>query len=388
MGAAPTRIYHLARLLKREGYRVTVICGLPNYPVGKIFPEYRGKVICTEEDEGIVVKRIWLYPSNSRQPARRLFSMLSHSLSLWSLALPALLRDKPDLFIVSSPPLFMALSGTMIGKLCGRPVLLNISDIYPSTAYDLGLLKKNRAYRWLEFLEQRMYRNAQGIMGQSEEILEHVSSRIRRKVPTFLYRNLQPSTPDTSAPAAGTVRRVVYAGILGPVQGVLELCRSVDFAALNLELHLYGEGPDRPLLKEWLATAPGKGIVLHDPLPMARMQELLPQYHAALVPLRKYIRGAVPSKLYAALAAGIPVLFSGMGEGAGIIRNGGLGWVNEGGDYAALTDNLRQLAALSDDAYLQLRQHCRKEAGEAFHKDRQDHSFLSFLRRLLPGQSS
>lgn len=385
IGAAPTRMYHLARLLRQNGYRVEVICGLPNYPLGKIFPTYRGRALHREELEGIVVKRVWLYPSNSRQPLHRLFSMLSHSVSLWAMALPALLRRKPDLFIVSSPPLFMALTGAMLGRLCGRKVLLNISDLYPSTALDLGLLKKGWLYRRLEYLEKRLYRQAHAVMGQSTAILEHVQEQLNKAIPTFLYRNLLPAVKGSSVETGtGTRRRkIVYAGLLGPVQGIRELCHSIDFAALHLELHLYGDGPDKEAIKTLTEENPDSGVYLHPVMAHEEMTEVLKNYDAALVPLKTDIRGAVPSKMYAALAAGIPVFFSGNGEGAAFISDHDLGWVSAPGDYRALHDRLLLFSGMDAVAYAALRDRCTAIAQGLLNKDRQDDAFLHFIRSLF-----
>lgn len=382
IGAAPTRIYHLAHLLQRNGYDVEVICGLPNYPLGKIFPDYRGKVVYEEEQEGIRVKRVWLYPSNSRRLLHRLFSMLSHSMSLWTLAFPGLLRHKPDLFIVSSPPLFMALTGAVIGRLCGRKVLLNISDIYPSTASDLGLLRKGWRYRRLEDLEKRLYRKANAIMGQSEEILAHVRAQLQPETkPSFLYRNLLPAQEAPPIPCQpGKTRRIIYAGLLGPVQGIYELCRQTDFGSLGLELHLYGEGPDRSRIEAYLSERPDSGLVLHPATELESMPGILQMFDAALVPLKTPIRGAVPSKLYAALAAGIPVFFSGDGEGAGLIRSRDLGWVSPAGDYEALYQRLRDFSLMSPEDYSALKDRCRAAAQHLLSKEQQDRAFLDFIR--------
>ena len=43
VGAAQTRLQYMADALIEKGHDVEVLCPMPNYPTGKIFPEYKNK---------------------------------------------------------------------------------------------------------------------------------------------------------------------------------------------------------------------------------------------------------------------------------------------------------------------------------------------------------
>ncbi len=64
MGAPQNRLYEMAVGLKKCGADITIITGMPNYPTGKIFKEYRGKWFCKESLDEIDVFRFWLFASN------------------------------------------------------------------------------------------------------------------------------------------------------------------------------------------------------------------------------------------------------------------------------------------------------------------------------------
>ena len=104
IGAASNRIKNLAEGLVLANMEVTVICPLPNYPKGIVFPKYKGKFKASEERNGVFIKRYWLYPSKSKNSFIRLFSMLSFAVTIWS-AVFSLIRKKPNLCIINSPPL-------------------------------------------------------------------------------------------------------------------------------------------------------------------------------------------------------------------------------------------------------------------------------------------
>ena len=68
MGATATRLYELTTRLAARGHAVTVITAMPNYPVGRVFDEYRGKLRLEEEMDGVRVVRTWVRPSESARP--------------------------------------------------------------------------------------------------------------------------------------------------------------------------------------------------------------------------------------------------------------------------------------------------------------------------------
>src|SRR5262249_55999447 len=64
---------------------------------------------------------------------------------------------KPDILIVSSPPLFTAIAGRTLARRYRCPFIFNVADIWPESAVQLGALR-NRFLIWLaERLEWSTY---------------------------------------------------------------------------------------------------------------------------------------------------------------------------------------------------------------------------------------
>lgn len=384
-GGAPGRIYNLAKLLLQAGYEVNVITAMPNYPLGAIFPKYRGRLVVKEDIEGIRVKRIIVYPSNSKRNFPRAISMISHVLSLWLLAFPGLLFRRPDVTIVSSPPLLAAHTGMLLAKLTSKKVLLNVSDLWPLSAVEMGAIGKGGRFRFLQGIEKRMYRLADAFMGQSEEILAHIKSITKKEKPDFLYRNLQERKDVILTSGTGTrkTKKIIYAGLLGHAQGVLEICRGINFKELGSELVIYGSGPEKKALQQLVLQQPEKGITVCDTIPQQQLSEKLAACDATLIPLKHPIAGAVPSKLFLAIAHGLPVLFCAGGEGETVVKEYGLGWVSKPGDGQALIENIRALHLQDQLANQKMREGIRRAAQNAFDTKRQQEEFLNFFSRLL-----
>lgn len=56
------RVNDLAESLQRDGHSVTALTGMPNYPSGKLFPDYSWWRIKTEKYNGVTVFRVPLIP--------------------------------------------------------------------------------------------------------------------------------------------------------------------------------------------------------------------------------------------------------------------------------------------------------------------------------------
>jgi len=104
-GAAANRIEQLALKLYQNNYKVSVLCPLGNYPKGELFPEYKGKFSVTEHRDNITVKRLWIYPSVSKNILVRIISVLSFSLSLFFYLL---FKKTPSKVVIQSPPLLLS----------------------------------------------------------------------------------------------------------------------------------------------------------------------------------------------------------------------------------------------------------------------------------------
>jgi len=383
-GAASSRIFNMAMELQRRGCDVEVITALPNYPQGKIFRGYEGSIVVSESVKGIHCRRYWVYPSIDKKPLPRVLSMLSFAVSIF-LALPWLLRRRPDIVITNSPPLLVALSGVIISKLCCARTLTNISDIWPLSALELGAIKRGWYYWLLQRIELAIYRMSEACIAQSAETVTHIKDHVPART-TFLYRNLdrQSCFLQHMVPFEQSGLKIVYAGLLGVAQGMLDICTQVDFKRLGVELHIYGDGNERENIQNYVDDHPGCNIVLHKMIPKDDVAEALSHYHATLIPLKTTIHGAFPSKIFMAISAGLPIFFSGAGEGAAVVRDHALGWTSAPGDYHALSQNIERFKSMGKEEYVRLREDCIRACNTVFDYDSQNDALFEFLMNYYP----
>lgn len=336
-GAASNRICHLAEGLKQQKFNVSVLTPLPNYPTGKIFDGYRGKFKDSTVENGVIVHRLWIFASNSKNKLLRLIAMLSYSFSLiWFFVWNKI----PKQVIVQSPPLIVAFTCMLFLRSKRRQLILNVSDLWPIAGLELGAFKKNFSYKILEKIERFNYNNADLILGQSNEILTHVASLFPKKN-TFLYRNY----PDFEMPKL-TVKndsdsgkiKIVYAGLLGIAQGIFKLCESLDYR--TIEFHIYGKGAEQQPIESFIKSNPHLPITYHGEVTRQQLHQALLKYDLTIIPLLNRINGSVPSKIFEYARLGLPMLYFGGGEGEDIIAKHQLGWIAKAGNYMDLNHTI------------------------------------------------
>lgn len=374
MGAAANRIKNMAEGLRDRGNEVTIICPIPNYPLGKIFKEYRGKFKVKEEKNEILIERYWILPSVSKNMFVRFTSMISFAFSLW-FSLFSLLKKKPNLVIVQSPPLFVALSGLLLSKLIRSKSILNVSDLWPLSALELGKLKKGILYSILERIEKLNYMLADKIIGQSEETINYISNIINKDF--LVYRNVPFFQETTSKPKNKTLK-IVYAGLLGYAQGLLSLCKQINFKELNVEFHIYGSGMEENEIINYIKNN-DTTIFFHGRMNSDKIKGEILKYDVALVCLVDYIYGAVPSKIFELMQLKIPILFSGLGEGAKIIEKYQIGLCNEPKDLDLLIKNIETFKNMDVTSFNRFSDNCFKAHLKKFNLELEMDKLVNFI---------
>lgn len=385
VGAAPSRLANMAEGLKSLGNDVDVLTSLPNYPKGRIFDGYRGRICKEESRNGVNLIRYWIYATVSKSPIARILNMFSFAIMIWLFAFRRKLIRSYDAVIIQTPTLVAAKSAVRLFKRgYGKKVILNVSDIWPSTAVDMGALKEgSRSYRYLAGCEKYLYKHSDAILGQSNEILQHIAQFKDCPSRMFLYRNLQVYPMDKEYKKKGNPVKVVFSGMLGVAQDVAGIVRNVPFKELGMEFHILGGGKQLEEIQAYISEHPDCNVFAHGFVPKEEIASRMEAFDASIVPLATRIRGAVPSKIYDILPQGIPILFCGGGEGASFISSHDTGYVSDPGDYDGLIDNLKKLRDLSEVEYEKMSANCIRTSKDELNFDKQMRECNEFISSVI-----
>ncbi|MEP7343729.1 MAG: glycosyltransferase family 4 protein [Gemmatimonadaceae bacterium] len=350
-----------ARALQRQGLDVEVLTGYPNYPGGRLYPGYRRRLWSREVIEGVVVNRVWLYPSHDRSALRRIGNYVSFALTA-AIFGPWRVR-RPEAIYVHHPPPTIAWPAGVLRAVTGAKFIYEIQDIWPDTLAATGMLSNPTLLAIIGRWCKRIYRRADHLVVISPGFRDLL---VERGVPSakvdLVYNwcdedRLVPSPRDpvmARSLGIGDGFIVMFAGTLGLAQGLdtvldtAELCR---VRVPNARFVFVGDGVERARLQASAAARNLTNIDFVARQPLERMGPVLALADALLVHLKDdpLFAITVPSKTQAYLRVGIPIVMAVRGDGADLVARSGGGITCPPEDPERLADAVLSLASRSPE---------------------------------------
>ena len=351
----------LAKWLAARGYDIKVLTAFPQYPEGRIYPGYRVRLWQREVMDGIPVLRVPIYPSHDTSAVRRIGTYLSFALA--SSTIGASLIGPADAVYLYEPPPTNGLASLVLKFFRGTPIVHHIADMWPETVIESGMIRGSQTKKianyvlgkWCRFL----YRQAQVMTVLSPGFKRLL---VERGVPEskieviYNWTDEETFRPVERDAALGRELgfegrfNIVYAGNLGPLQGVDTFIRAAALLKDNplIQIVLIGTGPKEEEAKR-LAAQLGAGNVRF----LSRRQYWeMPKINALadvlLVHLRDipFLHTTIPSKVQVSLASGRPILTGVRGDAADLVREAGAGVVCEPEDPAEMAQTMLKMSRM------------------------------------------
>lgn len=144
------------------GHEITVIAGTVHYATGEKEKKYKGKWIVKEKySKNVTVFRTYVSEGYNRSFRGRLWGYFSFTFSSLYAALFKI--KKHDVMMVSSPPLFVGITGIIMRILKRTPMVFEVRDLWPESAIDLGVLNNKALIKAAYKVEKHCYHVADKI---------------------------------------------------------------------------------------------------------------------------------------------------------------------------------------------------------------------------------
>lgn len=154
-----SRWNELTRNWTADGVQVTVLGGMMHYNGSEKLPEYKNSYFKKKQQGAVTVWRCHVSESYNKSFVGRLWGYFSFMFSvLWAGLFKV--KGKFDVVIVTSPPLFVGLSGYLISRFKRIPLVFEVRDLWPESAIDTGVLTNKLIIRLAYWFEAFIYRKA------------------------------------------------------------------------------------------------------------------------------------------------------------------------------------------------------------------------------------
>lgn len=330
-------IYELTQYLAEQGHDVTVVSGETGYmqSTQSGLPWYR-RLVRVERVGAVRVIRTFTYSKMDRGYLGRVLSFLSFSLSC---PLGILRAGHADVALASSPPILPVFVAWLVCKLKRLPFVLEVRDLWPASAVQMGILKSRLLIGLMGWMERTLYSKSSRIIALTDGIRSDICSRgwPEEKVelvtcgvdfdhlyPDSTTREFTRNSLDWSGKTV-----VLYFGALGEANNIPVILRTAKRLEHQSDILfvLVGNGIKRRATELWLNETRITNVQMLPAVPKTSAREYICAADICLATLLDIplFDGAIPTKLIDYMACAQPVLCGIRGEAQRIVEDSGAG---------------------------------------------------------------
>ncbi len=356
----PFRIHEVCEELVARGHEVTVLTGLPNYPMGVIPDEYKGRQHRDEIVGGVHVIRVTEHPRTPGKIglARNYVSFVWHA----SLRALTMKKDFDVIFVYQLSPVLMAIPA-YVAKWFSRTkkIAIYCLDLWPASLESMGIGRESIFYRIMKSVSVRIYKGANRIGYTSRMFERYFIDELKIRggrflhIPQFadeLFLGTEDKTGDTEKKDDNI--DYVFAGNIGMMQSVDTIIKA---AALvkdeRIRWHIVGDGfaleDCRKLCDE---MGLNDKVTFYGRLPVEEMPKFYRMADAMIVTLadNDLISYTLPGKIQSYMASARPVIAAADGETKTVIEESGCGYCAGAEDEKGFAKAADRMAASPDRA--------------------------------------
>ncbi|XAT58192.1 glycosyltransferase [Rhodobacteraceae bacterium IMCC1335] len=227
-----------------------------------------------------------------------------------------------DLVIIYSPPLTLGLFGAYLKRRFAKTTVLNVQDLFPQNAIDLGILKNFLLIKFFRYIERFCYKHNDLVTFHSQSNLELANKEFMNELSgkSIIMHNWQ-KFENTSYKDEAYVRKkygiagdkkiAIFAGVLGPAQGLnnlIELANTIQVDAPEWHFLVLGDGAERKKIQSLAEAYKLSNIQFEDFVSPDEYQKVLSGCQLGTVFLSELNKTpVVPGKILGYMEKKVPV---------------------------------------------------------------------------------
>ncbi len=355
------RVTDLSEGFVEYGYKVDVLCGIPNYPAGKFFKGYGLFNKRKQTHNGVNIIRVPEIPRGKNTNFRIALNYLSFTFFA-IFYIPKLYRQHYDrIFVYELSPVFMILPGIILAKLQKIKLYVYVCDFWPHSLFSIIDIKNKFLRKIITKNSYWYYRQADGIMA----VFKGIQTRLVKNVGISKEKTLY--TPQAAEkfyekPVYDKALKkrfedkfkIVFAGNINPAQSFETILAAAEILKKKnynkICFIIVGDGMSR----KWLEAEVKKlGLDEYFSFEGLKPTERIPAYQTiadllvVALSKSKLFEYGIPAKVQSYMASGKPIVGAMDGEAQKLINESGCGYCVSSGDSKGLAKAIEKLINMS-----------------------------------------
>lgn len=356
------------------GHSVRVVTGVPNYPMGYVYPAYKKRKNRSQQRNGVQITRTFTV-GRRKNLIFRVLNYVSYALSsswyVWNT------KDEYDVvFANQTSPVIMSLAAILYAKKWKKPCLLYCMDLWPASLTIAGIREKSLPYCLMGWISGLIYRSAGVVLIASQGFREYLRDElgVADERITYLPQFAEDIFSKIAAgDKSGEVKELVFAGNTGKAQALPTVLKAAAILRGEIELrwHIVGDGQALEEAKAMSKELGLENIIFHGRKPVEEMPAYYAMADAMILCLtgEKIISQTLPRKMQTYMAAGKPILASVNGETARVMAESRCGFCAPAENEEAFAEVVRNYFKLTPEERGQMGDNAREYYMNNFSKE-------------------
>jgi glycosyltransferase involved in cell wall biosynthesis len=350
----PFRISDICEGLVQRGHEVTVITGLPNYPMGKIYKGYEHGEKRDEVINGVHIHRCYTIERKTGA-IHRVLNYYSYAISSSHFA-AKLKEDYDVVFVNQLSPVMMAKAGIKYKDKHHKKLVLYCLDLWPESLVAGGIKRGSLIYKIFHHISEKIYKSADRILVTSHSFSKYFESEFGIKDTEYLPQYAESIfEPEQCAKKPNNTFDLMFAGNIGAAQSVKTIIEAANLTKdiPNLRWHIVGDGSELENVKQLAKQYDLSSVIFHGRQPLEKMPEYYAMADAMLVTMQKdpVLSLTLPGKVQTYMAAGKPIIGAIDGETADVIAASQCGLCGQSESSEELMNNVRTFIYENSKSY-------------------------------------
>ena len=346
----PFRVDDVCEHLVSLGHNVTVITGLPNYPMGRIYDGYRNGQKRDEIINGVNVHRCFTIGRRNGI----LFRVLNYySFAISSTLYSLRIKDDFDIvFVYQLSPVMMANAGIAYKRKHDKKMVLYCLDLWPESLISGGIKNGSLPYKIFDKISKKIYTQADEILITSRSFKQYFVEHFNIGESKIIYAPQYAEDLFSNVKNENNNKQTVdfvFAGNIGKAQDVKTI---VEAAALveneHIRFHIVGDGSEFENVKNLSLELKLNNITFYGRRPVEEMPKFYEMADAMLIVGKDpVIAATLPGKVQSYMAAGKPIIGAIDGETPLVINQAECGFCVAAEDVKMLAKKIDEFSRIS-----------------------------------------